>query len=68
MRRRKPSDDAPVGFSAHLEYLFHITCKECGFYWTYAAMQKGFDIQKRAYTCPNCGHNGKIELQDEVQP
>ena len=68
MRRRRLSDDAPVGFSAHLEYLFHITCTECGFYWTYAAMQKGFDIEKRAYSCPNCGAKGKIALEDEVQP
>ncbi|MEO1798341.1 MAG: hypothetical protein AAFR53_15225 [Pseudomonadota bacterium] len=56
-----------MGFTAHLEYLFHITCSECGFYWTYAAMEKGFDISKRSYTCPNCGHKGRIALQDEVK-
>ncbi|MEM6276397.1 MAG: hypothetical protein AAF714_05565 [Pseudomonadota bacterium] len=66
MRRRKTSEDAAVGFSAHREYLFHITCRECGFYWTYASMESGFDIEKRGYSCPNCGHKGRIELQDEV--
>ena len=56
-----------VNFTAHVEYLFHITCKECKFYWTYASMQKNFDIEKRSYTCPNCGEKGKIELADEVE-
>lgn len=55
-----------MSFSAHLEYLFHITCSECKFYWTYAAMQKNFNIEKRTYHCPNCGHKGKIKLQDEI--
>ena len=54
-------------FSAHLEYLFHITCDECKFYWTYAAMEKKFDITKRKYNCPNCGHKDTIKLNDEVQ-
>ena len=55
-----------MSFTAHLEYLFHITCSECKFYWTYAAMQKNFNIEKKDYHCPNCGHKGKINLEDEV--
>ena len=34
-----------MSFTAHLEYLFHITCSECKYYWTYAAMQKNFNIE-----------------------
>ena len=55
-----------MSFTAHLEYLFHITCSECKFYWTYAAMQKNFNIEKKDYHCPNCGLKGKIKLEDEV--
>ena len=55
-----------MSFTAHLEYLFHITCSECKFYWTYAAMQKNFNIEKREYHCPNCGHKGKIKLENEI--
>ncbi|MEM1234397.1 MAG: hypothetical protein AAGH70_09740 [Pseudomonadota bacterium] len=68
MARRRSAQDAEVGFSAHLEYLYHITCKECGFYWTYASMERGFDMGRRAYTCPSCGHKGRIDLQDAVTP
>ncbi len=55
-----------MSFTAHVEYLYHITCKTCGFYWTYASMEKNFDISKREYTCPNCAEKGKIELQAEL--
>ena len=55
-----------MSFTAHLEYLFHITCSECKYYWTYAAMQKNFNIEKRQYHCPNCGHKGKIKLEAEI--
>ncbi len=53
-------------FIGHLEYIFHITCDNCKFYWTYATMSKSFDIEKRSYYCPNCGSKNKIQLQDEV--
>ncbi|MEM6587401.1 MAG: hypothetical protein AAF641_03055 [Pseudomonadota bacterium] len=55
-----------MAFTAHVEYLYHITCKTCGFYWTYASMEKNFEIGKREYSCPACAEKGKIELQDEV--
>ncbi|MBC6442493.1 MAG: hypothetical protein GDA53_05085 [Rhodobacteraceae bacterium] len=55
-----------MSFTAHAEYLFHITCENCKFYWTYASMQKAFDIRKGDYICPNCGVKGRIDLADEV--
>ncbi len=55
-----------MSFSAHLEYLFHITCSECQFYWTYASMEKRFDIEKKDFHCPNCGHKNPVKLEDEV--
>ena len=55
-----------MSFSAHLEYLFHITCSECKFYWTYASMEKSFDIEKRNFYCPNCGQKNRINIEAEV--
>ncbi len=54
-------------FTAHLEYIFHITCDQCKFYWTQAVMQKGFDISKKPHFCPNCGRKNFIELQEEIK-
>ena len=55
-----------MAFAAHLEYLFHITCDSCKYYWTYASMTKSFNIEKKSYHCPNCGKKSKITLQDEI--
>ena len=55
-----------MSFTAHVEYLFHITCSECKFYWTYASMQKYFDIEKNEFFCPNCGAKGKIALSEDL--
>ena len=55
-----------MSFSAHLEYLFHITYSECQFYWTYASMEKRFDIEKKDFHCPNCGRKNPVKLEDEV--
>jgi Zn finger protein HypA/HybF involved in hydrogenase expression len=53
-------------FVGHLEYIFHITCSECKFYWTYATMEKSYNIEKREYYCPNCGIKKYIILQNEI--
>ena len=55
-----------MAFVAHLEYLFHITCSNCKFYWTYASMSKSLNVDKRSYHCPNCGQKDKVILQDEI--
>ena len=55
-----------MSFTAHLEYLFHITCSECKFYWTYASMTKNFDIERRDFHCPNCGQKNRIKLEGEL--
>ena len=55
-----------MSFTAHLEYLFHITCSECKFYWTYASMEKKFDIERRNFHCPNCGQENRVKLEDEM--
>ena len=55
-----------MSFSAHLEYLFHITCSDCKFYWTYASMEKNFYIEKKTFYCPNCGQKNRINMEAEV--
>ena len=55
-----------MSFTAHLEYIFHITCSNCKFYFTYAVMQKKFKIDRANWYCPKCGQKGQIKLQDEV--
>lgn len=60
------SGSMKMSFTAHLEYLFHITCSECKFYWTYASMTKNFDIERRDFHCPNCGQKNRIKLEGEV--
>ena len=55
-----------MSFSAHLEYLFHITCSDCKFYWTYASMEKNFHIEKKVFYCPNCGQKNRINIEAEV--
>ena len=55
-----------MSFSAHLEYLFHITCSDCKFYWTYASMEKNFHIEEKVFYCPNCGQQNRINMEAEV--
>ena len=56
-----------MSFTAHLEYLFHITCASCKFYWTYAAMQKKFSIENRMFYCPSCGRKDYVKLEEEIK-
>ena len=53
-----------MNFSCHLEYIFHLTCENCKFYWTYATMEKKIKIDKFEFFCPNCGEKGTINYED----
>lgn len=52
-------------FKAHCEYIWHITCNKCSFYWTMAVMKKGFKPDRGDYSCPMCHHKGRIEVDEE---
>ena len=56
-----------MSFYAHIEYLFHITCSDCKFYWTYASMEKNFITKKRDFHSPNCGQKNRIRLEDDIK-
>ena len=53
-------------FRAHCEYIWHITCAHCKFYWTMAVMKKGFKPDRGDYSCPRCHRKGRIEVDDEI--
>jgi len=55
-----------MSFTAHLEYIFHITCNNCKAYFTWAVMNKNFKIDRGQYYCPKCGKKGSVELEKEV--
>ena len=53
-------------FSAHLEYIFHITWQSCKCYFTYAVMQKKFRMDRGEWFCPRCGQKGSVKVEEEV--
>jgi len=55
-----------MSFSAHLEYIFHITCIRCKCYFTYAVMKKNFQIDRGHWYCPKCGNKGHIKVEEEI--
>ena len=55
-----------MSFTAHLEYIFHITCSNCKFYFTYAVMQKKFKIDRGNWYCPKCGQKGTVKIEKEI--
>lgn len=55
-----------MSFTAHLEYIFHITCVNCKCYFTYAVMQKNFKIDRGHWYCPKCGQKGNVKVHEEI--
>jgi transcription elongation factor Elf1 len=43
------------------EVIWHLTCGECGNYWTYPTMQTDQDIGKMQLHCPLCGQKSHVE-------
>ncbi len=64
MRNRRSNQS--VTFSAHIEYIFHITCNVCKNYFTYATMNEKERIDRGYWYCPKCGQKGTIKLEKEV--
>lgn len=55
-----------MSFKAHLEYIFHITCDQCKCYFSYAVMEKKFQIERGQMYCPRCGVKGSTKLEKEI--
>lgn len=57
------------GFSLSREIIWHITCGECGFYWTYPTMQPDENLTGRTWHCPLCGKTGEAtETSHQINP
>ena len=46
-------------FIAQKEILWHLTCTQCKFYWTYPTMEQKFHIDKGTWCCPKCKAEGR---------
>ena len=52
-------------FTAHLEYIYHITCSQCKAYFTYATMNEKECIDRGHWYCPRCGVKGSVKVEEE---
>jgi len=46
-------------FIAQKEILWHLTCTQCKFYWTYPTMEQKFQIDRGTWCCPKCKAEGR---------
>jgi len=51
---------------ASMEIIWHLTCGECSFYWTYPTMNVHESIDARPMHCPLCG--AKSPVKTEASP
>ena len=59
-----PDEKKPI--RASQEIIWHLTCGECGNYWTYPTMQMGHDITKLEFHCPVCGTKSRVEHEAPI--
>ena len=48
-----PTATPPV-ISVSKEIIWHMSCGQCGYYWTVPTMHEDDDPTRRAWTCPLC--------------
>ena len=51
-------------FSAVKEIIWHLTCKGCSNWFTYATMEDKYCIERTTFYCPHCGKKGRVEKKD----
>ena len=49
---------------AHKEIIWHLTCGNCHYYWTYPTMNDDEDVTLRSFHCPLCGEKNKVEAAE----
>ena len=57
-------DKKPI--KASKEVIWHLTCGECGNYWTFPTMQMEQNITKMSFHCPLCGKKNHVELETSL--
>lgn len=53
-------------FHALKEIIWHITCPQCKFYFTYPTMENKYDPENGKWICPKCGHKDHAKIIDGV--
>jgi len=51
-------------FKAVKEIIWHLTCKGCSNWFTYATMEDKYCIERTTFYCPHCGKKGRVEKKD----
>jgi len=47
-----------------MEIIWHMTCGECGYYWTYPTMNIKENPDSKSMHCPLCGTRSFIKTED----
>jgi hypothetical protein len=55
------------GFTYSRETIWHITCRSCGFYWTYPTMNIKETPENRSWHCPLCGQKGICQESPDLK-
>jgi hypothetical protein len=48
------------------EVIWHLTCGECSYYWTYPTMQLDENINDKTFHCPLCGIKNQVTVDDSL--
>ena len=58
--------DTPI--RATRETIWHLTCGNCRYYWTYPTMDAGEDVVGKALHCPLCGKRAEVAEEGPAAP
>jgi len=48
---------------ASMEIIWHLTCGECSYYWTYPTMKLKENIDAKPMHCPLCGARSLVKTE-----
>ena len=48
-------------FNAVKEIIWHLTCKDCKGWFTFATMEDKYCADRTTWHCPHCGTKGRID-------
>ena len=54
----------PPVISVSKEIIWHMSCGQCGYYWTVPTMREEDNPTRRAWTCPLCATKSMAERAD----
>lgn len=57
----------PKPIRASKEVIWHLTCGECGNYWTYPSMELNQNLIGKSFHCPLCGTKSQVAEDDSLR-